>query len=214
MSCVRWTVRKGAGGSVSVADSGLALRQFVRRVEAHPTHFFVLILHPACSPILCAHCDNEVLFSSRLKNGGDCPVLSCHSLVMPVVDISRPDTPDSPTSLRSATATIDELTAALTNYSHATSPEPPGVSTCCCGRSNCENSKCWAAFRLKLEERLILSAGEPCKKPSGYHVLKLIAMIEVGQALLQRHEAYLHQREVRPESFLQTLRTLNCLCIV
>ncbi|KAI0089248.1 hypothetical protein BDY19DRAFT_944884 [Irpex rosettiformis] len=89
---------------------------------------------------------------------------------------SRPATPDSPSSLRKANATIDDLTAALANFSHGASLEPEGVTTCCCGKHDCENSLCWAAYKAKLEDRLVLSA-------------------EVGQALLQRHEAYVRRHE-------------------
>ncbi|KAI0796277.1 hypothetical protein BC629DRAFT_1504292 [Irpex lacteus] len=88
----------------------------------------------------------------------------------------RPPTPDSPSSLRKANATIDDLTTALANFSHASSPEPEGVTRCCCGKDTCENSVCWATYKAKLEDRLVLSA-------------------EVGQALLQRHEAYVRRHE-------------------
>ncbi|EGO02250.1 hypothetical protein SERLA73DRAFT_71392 [Serpula lacrymans var. lacrymans S7.3] len=86
---------------------------------------------------------------------------------------SRPATPDSPlaSSLYHATSTIDELTLALTNFSRVPSPEPQAILCCCCGKEDCENIKNWHAIKTKLESRLILSA-------------------EVGQALLQRHEAY------------------------
>lgn len=75
---------------------------------------------------------------------------------------SRPRTPHSPltSSLRHATATIDDLTLALANYSRVPSPEPPTVLRCCCGREDCENTKALLAFKSDLESRLILSAGE------------------------------------------------------
>ncbi|OBZ70260.1 hypothetical protein A0H81_09758 [Grifola frondosa] len=90
----------------------------------------------------------------------------------------RPLTPDSPlaSSLHRATSTIDQLTLALSNFSRIASPEPPNVSTCCCGRADCETSKVWGAFKAKLESRLVLSA-------------------EVGQALLERHEALISRLE-------------------
>ncbi|KAF7971720.1 hypothetical protein HWV62_20087 [Athelia sp. TMB] len=77
-----------------------------------------------------------------------------------------PATLDSPRpgSIYHATSTIDDLTAALTNYTHA--PEPAPLA-CCCGRDDCEHTRNWQAFKTKLEGRLILSA-------------------EVGQALLQK----------------------------
>ena len=68
--------------------------------------------------------------------------------------------PDSPSSLRIVTATIDHLTNALSHYSRIPSPEPQDVLTCCCGREDCESMKAWSAFRAKLEGRLVLSAGE------------------------------------------------------
>ncbi|KAJ3551784.1 hypothetical protein NM688_g4510 [Phlebia brevispora] len=85
--------------------------------------------------------------------------------------------PDSPSSLHDATATIDKLTNALSNYTRAPSPEPPNVTTCCCGREDCESTRAWTAYKAKLESRLMLSA-------------------EIGQALLERHEAYVRRHEV------------------
>ena len=74
---------------------------------------------------------------------------------------SWPPVPDSPRpgSLYHATTTIDDLTLALTNYSRVPSPEPPPPLACCCGNESCECTKCWLAFKTKLESRLILSAG-------------------------------------------------------
>ncbi|THH31890.1 hypothetical protein EUX98_g2274 [Antrodiella citrinella] len=89
---------------------------------------------------------------------------------------SRSSTPDSQRSLRDATATIDDLTRALADFSRVRSPEPIEIATCCCGKEDCETSKAWAAFKTKLESRLVLSA-------------------EVGQALLERHEAYVRRHE-------------------
>ncbi|CAL1700090.1 unnamed protein product [Somion occarium] len=109
---------------------------------------------------------------------------------------SRPETPDSPSSLRNATATIDDLTLALSDFSRAHSPEPPNVSTCCCGREDCETTQAWCAFKAKLESRLVLSA-------------------EVGQALLERHEAYVRRHELarqvtdRTSSAMKTWEGLN-----
>ena len=81
---------------------------------------------------------------------------------------SRPTTPDSPSSLRKATATIDDLTAALSNFSRVPSPEPLNAALCCCGWEDCESSKAWSALKSKLENRLILSAGECSMGPSSY----------------------------------------------
>ncbi|KAJ7461929.1 hypothetical protein FB451DRAFT_475703 [Mycena latifolia] len=92
----------------------------------------------------------------------------------------RPRTPDSPLtnrdSLYDATTTIDDLTQALENVSRVPSPEPPALFFCCCGRDDCENVQAWLATKARLESRLTLSA-------------------EVGQALLQRHEAYVRRHE-------------------
>ncbi|KAF7335245.1 hypothetical protein MSAN_02335000 [Mycena sanguinolenta] len=92
----------------------------------------------------------------------------------------RPPTPDSPLtnrdSLYDLTTTIDDLTQALSNASRVPSPEPPGLVSCCCGQDDCENLQAWLATKARLESRLTLSA-------------------EVGQALLQRHEAYVRRHE-------------------
>ncbi|KAJ3811982.1 hypothetical protein F5876DRAFT_75281 [Lentinula aff. lateritia] len=92
--------------------------------------------------------------------------------------VSRPITPDSPSTktLDDLTNTIDDLTLALNNFSRVPSPEPPSLLSCCCQREDCENLKAWQAMKLRLENRLILSA-------------------EIGQALLQRHEAYVRRHE-------------------
>ncbi|KAJ7246615.1 hypothetical protein C8J57DRAFT_1241259 [Mycena rebaudengoi] len=92
----------------------------------------------------------------------------------------RPPTPDSPLtnrdSLYNTTTTIDDLAQALENVSHVASPEPPALFFCCCGREDCENVQAWLGMKTRLEIRLTLSA-------------------EVGQALLQRHEAYVRRHE-------------------
>ncbi|KAJ7094351.1 hypothetical protein C8R44DRAFT_890384 [Mycena epipterygia] len=94
--------------------------------------------------------------------------------------LHRPPTPDSPQttrdSLYDATTTIDDLTQALENVSRVPSPEPPSLFFCCCGRDDCENVQAWLGMKARLESRLTLSA-------------------EVGQALLQRHEAYVRRHE-------------------
>ncbi|KAM5534429.1 hypothetical protein V8D89_011896 [Ganoderma adspersum] len=91
---------------------------------------------------------------------------------------SRPLTPDSQltSSLHRATTTIDELTRTLTSVSRFSSPEPDNVTTCCCGREDCEASRAWAEIKSKLESRLVLSA-------------------EVGRALLERHEALVRRQK-------------------
>ncbi|KDR84289.1 hypothetical protein GALMADRAFT_237043 [Galerina marginata CBS 339.88] len=92
--------------------------------------------------------------------------------------MSRPRTPESPltNSLYHATSTIDDLTAALANFSRVPSPEPVASLSCCCGKDDCENLKAWLDLKSRLGSRLVLSA-------------------EVGQALLQRHAAYVRQNE-------------------
>ncbi|KAJ7167824.1 hypothetical protein C8R46DRAFT_1350756 [Mycena filopes] len=94
--------------------------------------------------------------------------------------MDRPPTPDSPLtnrdSLYDATTTINDLTQALENVSRVPSPEPPALFFCCCGKEDCENVQAWLGMKARLESRLTLSA-------------------EVGQALLQRHEAYVRRHE-------------------
>ncbi|KAG2013038.1 hypothetical protein CC2G_009975 [Coprinopsis cinerea AmutBmut pab1-1] len=96
--------------------------------------------------------------------------------------LDEPVSPESPTSpmTRSfdlSSSTIDELTSVLTDLNRAPSPAPSEhPPRCCCGQDDCENTVSWLDLRTKLETRLILSA-------------------EVGQALLQKHEAYVRQVE-------------------
>lgn len=92
----------------------------------------------------------------------------------------RPETPGSPrpNSLYNVMTTIDDLTLALANFSRVPSPEPPTVLECCCGKEDCANLAGWLDLKSRLESRLILSA-------------------EVGQALLQRHEAYVRCHETQ-----------------
>ncbi|TFK62721.1 hypothetical protein BDN72DRAFT_848377 [Pluteus cervinus] len=92
--------------------------------------------------------------------------------------LTSPTTPHTPltSSLHIATSNVDDLTAAITNFSRVPSPEPTGTLACCCGKVDCENLLSWLHLKSRLESRLILSA-------------------EVGQALLQRHEAYVRKHE-------------------
>ncbi|KAJ2930403.1 hypothetical protein H1R20_g6698, partial [Candolleomyces eurysporus] len=78
-------------------------------------------------------------------------------------------------SLDLSSSTIDELTSALTNVASSQEPES-AVVLCCCGKEDCQNTAAWLEVKSHLEKRLILSA-------------------EVGQALLQKHEAYVRQLE-------------------
>ncbi|KAI0248670.1 hypothetical protein BJV78DRAFT_1284572 [Lactifluus subvellereus] len=85
--------------------------------------------------------------------------------------------PSSPSrSLLDASTAIDHLTRSLSDYSRVSTPEPPPhVPRCECHTEDSEYTKAWLAVKAKLETRLVLSA-------------------EVGQALLQRHEAYVEER--------------------
>ncbi|KAG6861952.1 hypothetical protein C0995_009136 [Termitomyces sp. Mi166 len=93
------------------------------------------------------------------------------------VPTSRPISPESYMT-NNVNSTIDDLTLALANFSRVPSPEPDRILICCCGKEDCENARAWSELKARLESRLILSA-------------------EVGQALLQRHEAYVRRHDVR-----------------
>ncbi|KZV75370.1 hypothetical protein PENSPDRAFT_624479 [Peniophora sp. CONT] len=84
--------------------------------------------------------------------------------------------PDSPSrnSLYVATANVEDLARSLHGFSRASTPEP-GDDV------DPEYTKAWLAVKSKLESRLVLSA-------------------EVGQALLQRHEAYVRKVQRERES--------------
>ncbi|PPQ72775.1 hypothetical protein CVT24_012801 [Panaeolus cyanescens] len=90
---------------------------------------------------------------------------------------NRSPTPESPmtNSFYRASSTIDDLTTALTNFSRVPSPEPATSIRCCCGKEECENLKAWMSVKSRLN--------------------MLTMDKEVGQALLQRHEAYVRQCE-------------------
>ncbi|KAG0709914.1 hypothetical protein DFH29DRAFT_21203 [Suillus ampliporus] len=89
-----------------------------------------------------------------------------------------PATPDAveASSLYHASSNVDDLTLALTNLSQVPSLESQQNVCCCCGSTECQATKSWLDLKEKLEKRLHLSA-------------------EVGSALLQRHEAYVHRHE-------------------
>lgn len=108
------------------------------------------------STLLLNHINRTLDFRIYLGTQLDCDIMD-DDLAQ-----SWPPTPDSPRagSLYHATTTIDDLTLALINYSRVPSPEPTPHLTCCCGKEDCENTKGWLAFKLKLESRLILSAGK------------------------------------------------------
>lgn len=112
----------------------------------------------------------------------------------------RSSSPDSlmTNSLYRATATIDELTATLAKVSRTPSsgPGPDGSETslmsCCCGSADCDKLAAWAAFQAKLENRVILCAGE--SSPVAWTAFFCSDIItEVGQALLEKHEAYVRR---------------------
>ncbi|KAF8524570.1 hypothetical protein BU17DRAFT_63137 [Hysterangium stoloniferum] len=75
-----------------------------------------------------------------------------------------------------ANKTIDDLTLALSNFSKTRAPTPDAHIACCCRRRECPSLVAWSDVRAKLESRLVLSA-------------------EVGQALLQRYEAYIRRQD-------------------
>ncbi|KAI5117865.1 hypothetical protein M0805_006567 [Coniferiporia weirii] len=99
------------------------------------------------------------------------------------LQLSRPTSPASQltNSLYRANATIDEFTSTLAKISRAPTQDDIGLLHCCCGRDACENMKAWAAFKSELEGRLILCA-------------------EVGQALLEKHEAYVRRHSSDTQS--------------
>ncbi|THH13571.1 hypothetical protein EW146_g6666 [Bondarzewia mesenterica] len=152
-----------------------------------------------CSKLRCtASHTSAVINRAFIKTGSDTTVPSesfrrcwAHVTVRPVVrEIGRPQngqqkttnsasrssSPESPltSSLFAATSAIDDLTRSLANFSRVSTPEPSTSLSCCCAREDCEYTKAWLAVKLKLESRLILAA-------------------EVGQALLERHEAYVRR---------------------
>ncbi len=53
--------------------------------------------------------------------------------------------------------TINDLTAALHNFSSRAST--PVASICCCGHNDCESLLEWQETRARLERELVLSAG-------------------------------------------------------
>lgn len=63
--------------------------------------------------------------------------------------------------LQRASATIDEITKALSEFSRSTAPEPLHVPVCsCCDADNCETKLAWGRDRVELVDRLVLSAGK------------------------------------------------------
>ncbi|KAG5648703.1 hypothetical protein DXG03_000050 [Asterophora parasitica] len=114
------------------------------------------------------------------------------------MESSRPASPESllANSFHHANSTIDDLTLALANFSRVPSPEPPTLLTCCCGGGDCENVGVWLDLKTRLESRLILSAG---KFPPNAFCAEL-TVPEVGQALLEKHEAYVRRHEPPQES--------------
>ncbi|KAF8627860.1 hypothetical protein AX15_004207 [Amanita polypyramis BW_CC] len=108
---------------------------------------------------------------------------------------TRPATPDTPltNSLYSPTHTIEDLTSVLAEFSQRVpSPDPPLRLACCCGKEDCESLSNWLATKGRLESRLRLSA-------------------EVGQALLQRHEAYVRRHEVPPKRQASIAKSLDSM---
>jgi hypothetical protein len=87
---------------------------------------------------------------------------------------------------------MDDLTSALHDFS-ACSP-PPFKLQCCCGHEDCLMFTQWQQFRAKLENELMLSAGET-GKPHLHLTGSLPSPPEIGQGLLHRHEEYVRQHE-------------------
>ncbi|KAH9998330.1 hypothetical protein BJV77DRAFT_1064847 [Russula vinacea] len=80
-------------------------------------------------------------------------------------------------SFLDASTAVDDLTRSLADYSRVSTPEPPPhLPGCECNTEHSEYTRAWLAVKAKLESRLVLSA-------------------EVGQALLQRHEAYVRRMQ-------------------
>lgn len=86
---------------------------------------------------------------------------------------------------------VDHLTSALTLFSRPPTPDPRALS-CCCQRADCENVKAWLALKAKLESRLVLAA----QVSKLYNVAwsQLLKSGKVGQALLERHEQFVHKQ--------------------
>ena len=87
---------------------------------------------------------------------------------------------------------MDDLTSALHEFS--TRSPPPFKLQCCCGREDCPMFVQWLQLRAKLENDLMLSAGD-----AGNPRLNLTGSLppspEIGQGLLHRHEGYVRQHE-------------------
>lgn len=119
-----------------------------------------------------------------------------------------PDTPDTmdASSLYHANSNIDDLTLALMNLSQV-SPSESQQNICrCCGNTECQATKSWLDSKEKLEKRLHLSAGMSfCRLQREWSTS---IYTEVGSALLQRHEAYVSQHEVREVPIATCLRSL------
>jgi len=73
---------------------------------------------------------------------------------------SRPLSPESLSSLYRTSNTIDDLTLALSSFSPDTSQESQTNFNCCCATETCENLQSWYEYKIRLESKLTLSAGE------------------------------------------------------
>jgi hypothetical protein len=124
---------------------------------------------------------------------------------------TTPDTVDA-SSLYHANSNIDDLTLALINLSQVSSSESQQNICCCCGSTECQATKSWLDSKEKLEKRLHLSAGmslcrTQCERSANIYT-------EVGSALLQRHEAYVRQHEVRESPIVACLCSLFCISLM
>ncbi|KAF8311882.1 hypothetical protein DL93DRAFT_2098595 [Clavulina sp. PMI_390] len=118
------------------------------------------------------------------------------------------------TKLQRATATIDEITKGLSDFASTSSELEPfnvDVPVCsCCDNETCTTKKAWQQDRSKLVDRLVLSAGELrvwMMVPPNISVQLTtkrvrfflrqtpgLSLLEIGQALLERHEAYIAEQ--------------------
>lgn len=130
------------------------------------------------------------------------------TIVTPVA--SPPSSSPLTRSLDLSSSTIDELTNALSNVASSQEPEN-AVVRCCCGKEDCQNTAEWLEVKSHLEKRLILSAGTLWVFFCGL-ILFAEWGSEVGQALLQKHEAYVRQLEVcMPHSIHASLSQVDIL---
>jgi len=79
-------------------------------------------------------------------------------------------------------------------HDFSTRSPPPFKLQCCCGREDCPMFVQWRQLRAKLENELMMSAGET-RNPRLLLSGSLPFPPEIGQGLLHRHEEYVRQHE-------------------